>query len=158
MAETRKRRRNMRRLVLFMAAVLGAGLLTVHAATESPVTFEMLKQGKEVFENNCRDCHELAWPLKKVTDRAGWEEILTKMANTGAILDKGDRNLVLEYLLAKSTFQRQCILCHGTERALEENKDFQGWMTTVRRMVAKKPGLLTDEEIKAVAGFLTVGM
>jgi len=141
-----------------MVTILGASLLTVHAATESPVTFENLRQGKELFENNCMDCHELAWPLKKVTDRAGWEEILTTMAKKGAILGKEERNLVLEYLLAKSTFQKQCILCHDAKRALEKNKDFQGWMATVQRMVTKKPGLLTDEEIKSVAGFLTVGM
>jgi hypothetical protein len=80
------------------------------------------------------------------------------MANTGAILDPADRGLVLEYLVAKSTFQKQCVFCHGTERSLEQNKDFQTWMATVRRMVGKRPGLLTEEQIRSVAGFLTVGM
>jgi mono/diheme cytochrome c family protein len=147
----------MKRMIFLVTVVFWAGLLVVHAETESPVTFDMLKQGKELFENNCIDCHELEWPLKKVTDRAGWEEILTKMANTGAILDQKDRSLVLEYLVAKSTFQKQCVLCHGAERSLEQNKDFQSWMATVRRMVGKRPGLLTEEQIRSVAGFLTVG-
>lgn len=146
----------MKRMVVCMAAVFGAGLLAVHAATEAPVTFEMLKQGKELFEKKCLDCHELDRPLQKVTDRAGWEEILTKMANTGAIIGKEERSLVLEYLLAKSTFQKKCILCHDAKRALGKNKDFQGWMTTVRRMAGKKPGLLSDEEIKSVTGYLTL--
>lgn len=148
----------MKKIIVLAAGILWVGLLAVHAETESPVTFDILKQGKDIFENNCIDCHELEWPLRKVTDRAGWEEILTKMSNTGAILDPADRSLVLEYLLAKSTFQKQCVLCHGTERSLEQNKDFQSWMATVRRMVGKRPGLLTEEQIRSVAGFLTVGM
>jgi mono/diheme cytochrome c family protein len=148
----------MKKIIVLVAGVLWAGLFAVHAETESPVSFDMLKQGKELFENNCIDCHELEWPLRKVTDRAGWEEILTKMANTGAILDQRDRSLVLEYLLAKSTFQKQCVLCHGAERSLEQDKDFQGWLATVRRMVGKNPGLLTEEQIQSVTGFLTLGM
>ena len=115
----------MKKIIVLVVGVLWAGLVAAHAETESPVTFDMLKQGKDIFENNCIDCHELEWPLRKVTDRVGWEEILTKMASTGAILDPVDRSLVLEYLVAKSTFQKQCVLCHGTERSLEQNKDFQ---------------------------------
>ena len=94
-------------------------------------------------------------PLKKITDRAGWEEILTKMANTGAVLSKKNRRQVLEYLVAKSVFQQKCNLCHGLERPPEQNKEFQEWVETVRRMSAKQPNLLTEEEIQAVSGFLT---
>ena len=57
--------------------------------------------------------------------------------------------------MAKSTFQTKCSVCHGLERSLEKNKEFQEWVTTVRRMAAKKPEHLTEEEIQAVSGFLT---
>ena len=118
-------------------------------------TFKDFIEGKEAFEENCIECHSLEWPLAKITDRAGWEETLTKMANTGAVLSKKNRRQVLEYLVAKSTFQTKCSVCHGLERPLEKNKEFQAWIETVRRMAAKKPGHLTEEEIQAVSGFLT---
>jgi cytochrome c553 len=93
--------------------------------------------------------------MTKVTDRKGWEETLTKMANTGAVLDPADRELVLEYMLAKSSFQTKCVLCHSLDRPMEKNKQFQEWMATVQRMSSKKSGHLTDDDIKAIAGFLT---
>ena len=95
----------MKKIIVLVVGVLCAGLVAAHAETESPVTFDMLKQGKDIFENNCIDCHELEWPLRKVTDRVGWEEILTKMANTGAILDPADRGLVLEYRSPSQRFR-----------------------------------------------------
>jgi mono/diheme cytochrome c family protein len=61
---------------------------------------------------------------------------------------------VLEYLVAKSSYQVKCSVCHGLERSLEKNREFQAWMETVRRMAAKKPEHLTDEEIQAISGFL----
>jgi mono/diheme cytochrome c family protein len=61
----------------------------------------------------------------------------------------------LEYLVAKSAFQQKCSVCHSLERPLEKNKEFQAWVETVRRMSAKKPGHLTDEEIQTISGFLT---
>lgn len=131
------------------------GSVAVYAAGDAPATFEMLKQGKDLFESNCIECHNLTWPLQKISDREGWELTLTKMANTGAVFSQEDRNKILEYLLAKSTFQKNCNLCHGLDRALEQNKEFQNWLETVRRMTGKKPGLLTDEEIHSVSGFLT---
>ena len=101
------------------------------------------------------ECHSLEWPLKKIATRADWDLTLTKMANTGAVLSKKQRLQVLEYLVAKSMFQQNCSLCHGLERPLEKNKEFQAWVETVQRMSDKKPNLLTDEEIQAVSGFLT---
>lgn len=148
----------MKTIAAIVTMICLAGFAVAYATGDGIVTFEMLKQGKELFENNCIECHELDWPLKKVTDRAGWEEILTKMANTGAVVGQEERTLILEYLLAKSVFQRQCVICHGPERALEKHQDFQNWIATVRRMVEKKPGLLTEKDIQAVAGFLTLGM
>ena len=140
--------------ILVLIAIVTV-FVTAYAQEDGPFTFQDFIEGKAAFEENCMECHSLEWPLKKITDRAGWEEILTKMANKGAVLSKKNRAKVLEYLVAKSTFQQNCSLCHGLERPLEKNKEFQAWMETVRRMSAKKPELLTEEEIQAVSGFLT---
>lgn len=146
----------MKKTAILVFFVILAGFVAAYAQEEGkPFTFQDFIEGKAAFEANCMECHSLEWPLKKITDRAGWEEILTKMANTGAVLSKKNRQQVLEYLVAKSTFQQNCSLCHGLERPLEKNKEFQEWLETVKRMSAKKPDLLTDEEIQAVSGFLT---
>ena len=142
-------------VILVFLLILACFVVANAEEAGSPFTFQDFIEGKAAFEANCMECHSLEWPLKKITDRAGWEEILTKMANTGAVLSKKNRQQVLEYLVAKSVFQQNCNLCHELERQLEKNKEFQEWVETVKRMSAKKPDLLTEEEIQAVSGFLT---
>jgi mono/diheme cytochrome c family protein len=145
----------MKKMGILVFVVILVSFVAAYAQENEPLTFKDFIEGKEAFEENCIECHSLEWPLAKITDRAGWEETLTKMANTGAVLSKKNRRQVLEYLVAKSTFQTKCSVCHGLERPLEKNKEFQEWVTTVRRMAAKKPEHLTEEEIQAVSGFLT---
>jgi mono/diheme cytochrome c family protein len=145
----------MKKMGILIFVVILVSFVAAYAQENEPLTFKDFIEGKEAFEENCIECHSLEWPLAKITDRAGWEETLTKMANTGAVLSKKNRRQVLEYLVAKSTFQTKCSVCHGLERPLEKNKEFQEWVTTVRRMAAKKPEHLTEEEIQAVSGFLT---
>ena len=145
----------MKKMGILVFVVILVSFMAAYAQENEPLTFQDFIEGKEAFEENCIECHSLEWPLEKITDRAGWEETLTKMANTGAVLSKKNKRQVLEYLVAKSTFQTKCSVCHGLERPLEKNKEFQEWVTTVRRMAAKKPEHLTEEEIQAVSGFLT---
>lgn len=145
----------MKKILLMVSGVLLAGFMIVSAEENKPLTYQDFIEGKEAFEENCLECHSLEWPLKKIANREEWDLTLTKMANTGAVLSKKNRRQVLEYLVAKSTFQTKCSVCHALERPLEKNKEFQDWVTTVRRMAAKKPEHLTEEEIKAVSGFLT---
>ena len=145
----------MKKMGILIFVVILVSFVAAYAQENEPLTFKDFIEGKEAFEENCIECHSLEWPLAKITDRAGWEETLTKMANTGAVLSKKNKRQVLEYLVAKSTFQTKCSVCHGLERPLEKNKEFQEWVTTVRRMAAKKPEHLTEEEIQAVSGFLT---
>jgi cytochrome c2 len=145
----------MKKMGILVFVVILVSFVAAYAQENEPLTFQDFIEGKEAFEENCIECHSLEWPLEKITDRAGWEETLTKMANTGAVLSKKNKRQVLEYLIAKSTFQQKCNVCHSLERPLEKNKEFQAWVETVRRMAAKKPEHLTEEEIQAVSGFLT---
>ena len=145
----------MKKTSILVFVVILVSFVAVYAQDNAPLTFQDFIEGKEAFEENCIECHSLEWPLKKIANREEWVLTLTKMANTGAVLSKKQRLQVLEYLVAKSTFQTKCSVCHGLERPLEKNKEFQGWVETVRRMAAKKPEHLTEEEIQAVSGFLT---
>ena len=145
----------MKKTSILVFVVILVSFVAAYAQENKPLTFQDFIEGKEAFEENCLECHSLDWPLKKIANREEWDLTLTKMANTGAVLSKKQRRQVLEYLVAKSTFQQNCSMCHGLERPLEKNKEFQAWVETVRRMSAKKPDLLTEEEIQAVSGFLT---
>jgi mono/diheme cytochrome c family protein len=145
----------MRKTVMLVFVVVLVGFVAAYAQENKPLTFQDFIEGKEAFEENCLECHSLEWPLKKIADREEWDLTLTKMANTGAVLSKKKRQQVLEYLVAKSAFQQKCSVCHGLERPLEKNKEFQAWVETVRRMASKKPEHLTEEEIQTISGFLT---
>jgi len=145
----------MRKTIVLVCLGILVSFAAALAQSEEPVTFQDFIKGKEAFEENCIECHSLEWPLKKIATREEWDLTLTKMANTGAVLSKKQRQQVLEYLVAKSSFQVKCSVCHGLERPLEKNKEFQDWILTVRRMASKKPEHLTEDEIKAISGFLT---
>lgn len=145
----------MKKTSILVCVVILSGFAAAFAQNSEPVTFQDFIEGKAAFEDNCMECHSLEWPLKKIATREEWELTLTKMANTGAVLSKKQRVQVLEYLVAKSSYQVKCSVCHGLERSLEKNMEFQAWMETVRRMASKKPEHLTDEEIQAISGFLT---
>ena len=145
----------MKKTVILVLVGIMVSFAAAIAQTDAPLTFKDFIEGKEAFEENCLECHSLEWPLKKIADRQEWDLTLTKMANTGAVLSKKNRRQVLEYLVAKSAFQTKCSVCHELERPLEKNKEFQAWAETVRRMAAKKPEHLTDDEIQAISGFLT---
>ena len=110
-------------IILIFIGVL-VSLTAVYAQDNKPFTFQDFIEAKEAFEDNCMECHSLEWPIKKITDRAGWEVTLNKMAITGAVLSKKKRGLVLEYLVAKTTFQTKCSVCHALERPMEKNKEF----------------------------------
>lgn len=132
--------------------------LAATVADDSPEVVATMRAGMAVLEENCMECHGLNWPLDKVADRQGWETILTMMANTGAVVARDDRAKLMEYLVAKSTFQRQCALCHDLDRSLARKLSYGEWLETVNREVARRPGLLVADEVAGVAGFLTVGM
>ena len=145
----------MKKTSILVFVVILVSFVAAYAQDNKPLTFQDFIEGKEAFEENCLECHSLEWPLKKIANREEWDLTLTKMANTGAVLSKKNRQQVLEYLVAKSAFQQKCSVCHTLERPLEKNKEFQSWVETVRRMASKKPGHLTDEEMQSIPGFLT---
>ena len=145
----------MKKTSILVFVVILVSFVAAYAQDNKPLTFQDFIEGKEAFEENCLECHSLEWPLKKIADRQEWDLTLTKMANTGAVLNKKQRRQVLEYLVAKSAFQQKCSVCHALERPLEKNKEFQAWGETVRRMSSKKPEHLTDEEMQSIPGFLT---
>ena len=144
----------MKKTSILVFVVILVSFVAAYAQDNKPLTFQDFIEGKEAFEENCLECHSLEWPLKKIANREEWDLTLTKMANTGAVLSKKNRQQVLEYLVAKSAFQQKCSVCHSLERPLEKNKEFQAWVETVRRISSKKPGHLTDEEMQSIPGFL----
>ncbi|MDX1775652.1 MAG: hypothetical protein R3297_03655 [Desulfobulbales bacterium] len=145
----------MKTMAILVIATVMAGFAAVHAQDNAAVTFQDFIEGKKAFEDSCMKCHALERPLKKIANRQEWELTLSKMIDNGAVLSKKQRRQVLEYLVAKSAFQQKCSVCHSLERPLQKNKEFQAWIVTVRRMAAKKPQHLTEEEIQAISGFLT---
>ncbi|MGB3648563.1 MAG: hypothetical protein WA992_08505, partial [Desulfobulbales bacterium] len=103
----------MKKTSILVCVVILACFAVAYAQSNEPVTFQDFIEGKAAFEENCMECHSLEWPLKKIATREEWEITLTKMANTGAVLSKKQRVQVLEYLVAKSSFQVKCSVCHG---------------------------------------------
>ncbi len=138
--------------------LLAAGILLVAFAArgEEADVYEKIGKGPDLLWDNCTECHELDWPLGKTATRSEWEETLQKMENTGAVLDQGDKAIILDYLVAKSLFEVRCTACHGKEESLTVRKSREEWSKTVQDMADRKPESFAAGEKEAIAAYLAV--
>ena len=136
----------------FVAAVaLGCGVGAAGGAETSSFA-----RGRALFEKKCEDCHSLERAFDAQKDRAGWESVIRRMIAKGAKLEKAQIAPLLAYVGARSAFESRCNGCLGLDRPLAAIKDPEQWQQTVRRMTAKRPGLLTDADAEAVGQYLTL--
>ena len=143
-----------------LAIALAATLLTAAtvAADAPPDPLAALQSGKDTFEKVCSRCHSLEKALAKKQDRAGWEKTVGVMSDRGAALEAPQRALVVDYLVAKSTFETKCSGCHGVESALASKRNREEWTATVKRMAAKKPPVFTEDDIRVISAYLTLAV
>ncbi len=143
---------------LARAGCMAAALATfwhpsLTAAGDKPAS---LAAAKSLYETNCMVCHPLERSLATKADRSGWAATLQKMIANGAQFDQRQADLILEYLTAKSFFETKCNVCHEFARPLAAIKNPQEWRATVATMGARKPGLLTEDEAKAIGDYLSL--
>lgn len=53
----------------------------------------------------------------------------------------------------KSLFEIKCSLCHSLNRPASKSKSYDGWLSTVHRMIGNGAPL-TDEEAEIIAAYL----
>lgn len=140
------------------APLLAAGIFLVASGArgEEAGVYERMGKGPDLLWDNCTECHELDWPLGKTATRSEWEETLQKMENTGAVLDQGDKTIILDYLVAKSIFETKCTTCHGEDKSLTVRKSREEWSKTVEDMADRKPDSFAAGEKEAIAAYLAV--
>ena len=95
---------NARKCVVPLLAA-GVFLVAFAARGEEAGVYERIAKGSDLLWDNCTDCHELDWPLEKTATRSEWEATLKTMEGKGAVLDQGDKAIILDYLVAKSLFE-----------------------------------------------------
>jgi mono/diheme cytochrome c family protein len=54
----------------------------------------------------------------------------------------------------KALFEQKCSVCHTTERATTRQETKEGWAELVKKMQAKQPGSISDEEAGRIVDFL----
>ena len=55
----------------------------------------------------------------------------------------------------KALFEQKCSICHTTERATSRQETKAGWTELVKKMQAKQPGSISDEEAGRIIDFLS---
>ena len=126
-----------------------------------------MKGGKGAFEKKCRLCHSLQLALGKAKGREAWIQTVKRMVMYGAPLKAGERNDVVAYLSARSTFERNCARCHEPTRVVPDNDVQRDWQEILKRMSGhlaelekKEPGSsggsMTSGDREEIAAFLTV--
>lgn len=56
--------------------------------------------GEELLNARCTVCHTLDRVHKRKDTREGWEKLVDRMIKNGAILDEGEREVLVDYLAA----------------------------------------------------------
>lgn len=143
---------------IVLASLILAGATTAFAGDVAQDPLTALESGKKAFEAACSKCHKLEIPLAKRLDRAGWEGILGAMTARGGSFAPAERALVIDYLVAKSTFETKCSTCHGTQNALAAKRNREQWEKTVKSMAAKNPPEFTPQEIEQITAYLTLAV
>ena len=145
--------------VHLFAFALVAVLFALPGRAESNETsvYDALKEGKETFLEECGKCHTLKYAIDETYSEDDWYMTMGTMVDNGADLNKKQKGLIADYLVAKTAFQTKCIVCHELERPLSKTKDHEQWRATVKRMSSKRAGHLTDGEVEAIAAFLALG-
>jgi mono/diheme cytochrome c family protein len=126
------------------------------SAAAGGTAVEAIAQGQALLDKVCVVCHDDERIRQKKADLAGWRVVVALMKANGAGIDDQQGELVVAFLAARSIFEAKCSACHGFDRPLGKNKAAADWRATVERMVAKKPGHLTEAEVGQIADYLTV--
>ncbi|MEW6418241.1 MAG: hypothetical protein AB1480_08980 [Nitrospirota bacterium] len=113
----------------------------------------------EVFVEECSICHDLQRALTAVKDEAAWRQTITAMSKKQGSPVKQDqveelvRFHVKRQKMEQEIFEQKCTTCHPAERALEKIKTVDEWRDTIKRMAAKAPGQITDDQIYLLINF-----
>ncbi|MEW6326004.1 MAG: hypothetical protein AB1487_00150 [Thermodesulfobacteriota bacterium] len=120
---------------------------------------EKERQAAEVFVEACSTCHDLQRALTAVKDETAWRQTITAMAQKqGSPVKKDEveglvRFHVRRQEMEQEIFKQKCAACHPAERALEKIKTQDEWRETIRRMAAKAPGQITDDQVDLLINF-----
>ncbi len=154
-----------RQLTAALTVALVAAAVPAVRSTEGASRVEVLKTGKEKFEQTCKFCHSLERSLARNKSREEWSLTVKRMVTYGAPLNSAQRESVTAYLSAKSAFETNCNACHSNLRVLSRPIGDGDWKETIERMgghlkdVAGKEGgakELSAEEVEDIAAFLTI--
>ncbi|MFZ5994468.1 MAG: c-type cytochrome [Thermodesulfobacteriota bacterium] len=113
----------------------------------------------EVFVEECSTCHDLQRALTAVKDEAAWRQTITAMSEKQDSPVKQDqveelvRFHVKRQELEQEIFKQRCTTCHPAKRALEKIKTRDEWRETIKRMAAKAPEQIPDEQIDLLVDF-----
>ena len=152
--------RILRNFPLFTAVavlITGMAVFCSTAGSSEVSAYDSLKAGKEAFLIKCELCHTVQYAIDESYSEDDWYMTLNSMISNGAQIDKDEKLLIINYLTTKVLFETKCSVCHPIERPLSKTMDHDAWKTLVSRMSGKKPGHLTDVEMKSIAGFLALG-
>ena len=156
----------MKALLVMAAGLVLAGAISAGAQEEGDPG-AVLKRGKEAFESKCRLCHSIQTPLSKVKSRAEWSQNVKRMVLYGAPVNAADREAIVGYLTAQSTFAQRCSGCHDVTRVVDAAQGRPDWKVLVGRMAGhfkdlEKQGRnqgqapLSAQEVVEIAAFLTL--
>jgi len=150
-----------------IAGIALGATLVLGAAVSVPAAdgTESMRLGKATFQTSCGSCHSLKDALTVTMSKAEWTSTVKRMITQGAELDGQERNNVINYLSARSTFSNFCSTCHDLGKVVDDKE--RNWNLTIDQMGAhfkdlsakgmtKGKSMISESDKKDIAALLTV--
>ncbi|MEP6914208.1 MAG: hypothetical protein ABJC89_01120 [Acidobacteriota bacterium] len=106
--------------------------------------------GAAQVQAHCSTCHGEDLIAQQRLSRAGWGREIDKMVRWGAVVAAAEREPMLDYLAAhfapksgaaattvsaNRTYQRACLVCHGSDLIEGQRLNRAGWTREVEKMI-----------------------
>ena len=138
-----------------VVAAAGTFLSTFSTVQAEDPIVERIRRGRVALESSCSECHSVEKPLAQDVSQAEWDALLIKMTAKGAAVSMEEKDLIIDYLSARHTFSTKCTVCHTRETVYDREQTLSQWEKTVMDMAARQPGLVSEEEARAIIAYLT---
>ncbi|MEW6327943.1 MAG: hypothetical protein AB1487_10200 [Thermodesulfobacteriota bacterium] len=157
----------MSRYFRFIAAVGMAIVLfmIIHCAQRVPG--EGAREPDIIFKARCSRCHSVERALTATKDEAAWRQTIILMSQKeGSEITQDEIEKLVYFHIERQKreqelFYRDCGQCHEPRRSLARARTRAEWRGIIKRMLAKSPGLASEEDIELLINtdfrrFLTV--
>jgi len=120
-------------------------------------------KGEQLMNASCANCHDLRPIQTEALDAEGWNSVVAAMIEKGAMIDKSDVPVLVEYLATnhgplpegagKKILLNTCTVCHDLLRIKRTAASREEWEEILGAML-NEGAMLSDQDFPVLLAYL----